>query len=95
MAASNKSGVDQVSELSTNRLLVYLRGLTLEASGVRTISSQALAVSLNAAQIRKDLPLVDQLSLLIRCDRNSEHAKGPGDWVDLLDSSLQHRDLRT
>ena len=49
---------DQVSELTTNRLSVYLRCLnTLDASGVQTISSQALAEQfhLNAAQIRKDL----------------------------------------
>lgn len=49
---------DQVSELTTNRLSVYLRCLNeLEDNGVRTISSQALAEQfrLNAAQIRKDL----------------------------------------
>jgi len=49
---------DQVSELTTNRLSVYLRCLNvLEDAGVRTISSQALAEQfhLNAAQIRKDL----------------------------------------
>lgn len=48
----------QVSELTTNRLSVYLRCLnTLEDAGVKTISSQALAEQfhLNAAQIRKDL----------------------------------------
>jgi redox-sensing transcriptional repressor len=48
----------QVSELTTNRLSVYLRCLnTLEDAGVNTISSQALAEQfhLNAAQIRKDL----------------------------------------
>ena len=50
--------LDQVSELTTNRLSVYLRCLnTLEDLGVQTISSQALAEQfrLNAAQIRKDL----------------------------------------
>ena len=50
--------LEQVSELTTNRLSVYLRCLsTLEEAGVRTISSQALAEQfrLNAAQIRKDL----------------------------------------
>jgi redox-sensing transcriptional repressor len=50
--------VETVSELTTNRLSVYLRCLNaLEAAGVRTISSQALAEQfhLNAAQIRKDL----------------------------------------
>jgi redox-sensing transcriptional repressor len=53
-----KHHVDQVSELTTNRLSVYLRCLNrLEDAGVRTISSQALAEQfhLNAAQIRKDL----------------------------------------
>jgi redox-sensing transcriptional repressor len=56
---SNKGpGAEQVSELTTNRLSVYLRCLNaLESAGVRTISSQALAEQfhLNAAQIRKDL----------------------------------------
>jgi redox-sensing transcriptional repressor len=49
---------EQVSELTTNRLSVYLRCLNeLDAAGVLTISSQALAEQfhLNAAQIRKDL----------------------------------------
>jgi len=53
-----KHEADQVSELTTNRLSVYLRCLNqLEGAGVRTISSQALAEQfhLNAAQIRKDL----------------------------------------
>lgn len=57
-AATSKSRLDQVSELTTNRLSVYLRCLNqLDASGVRTISSQALAdrFHLKAAQIRKDL----------------------------------------
>ena len=49
---------EPVSELTTNRLSVYLRCLNaLDAAGIRTISSQALAEQfhLNAAQIRKDL----------------------------------------
>ncbi len=49
---------EPVSELTTNRLSVYLRCLSaLDAAGVRSISSQALAEQfhLNAAQIRKDL----------------------------------------
>ena len=53
-----KQAPDQVSELTTNRLSVYLRCLNeLDASGVQSISSQALAeqYQLNAAQIRKDL----------------------------------------
>lgn len=56
--AAAKQGADQVSELTTNRLSVYLRCLNvLEGAGARTISSQALAEQfhLNAAQIRKDL----------------------------------------
>ncbi|HZP47169.1 MAG TPA: redox-sensing transcriptional repressor Rex [Vicinamibacterales bacterium] len=55
---AGKQAADQVSELTTNRLSVYLRCLSvLEQAGVRTISSQALAEQfhLNAAQIRKDL----------------------------------------
>jgi redox-sensing transcriptional repressor len=53
-----RQSVDQISELTTNRLSVYLRCLdALDDAGVRTISSQALAEQfhLNAAQIRKDL----------------------------------------
>src|SRR6187399_3631592 len=49
---------EQVSELTTNRLSVYLRCLNeLDAAGVQSISSQSLAerYQLNAAQIRKDL----------------------------------------
>ena len=61
MKRSNKApdlNKAQVSELTTNRLSVYLRCLTaLEDASVKTISSQALAEQfhLNAAQIRKDL----------------------------------------
>ncbi len=57
-AQKAKQGLDQVSELTTNRLSVYLRSLNeLEEAGVKTVSSQALAerFHLNAAQIRKDL----------------------------------------
>ena len=49
---------EQVSELTTNRLSVYLRFLNeLDAAGVKSVSSRALAQQfhLNAAQIRKDL----------------------------------------
>ena len=49
---------DAVPELTTNRLSVYLHCLkAVEAAGIRTISSEALArrFHLNAAQIRKDL----------------------------------------
>ena len=61
MKSSNKApdpSKTQVSELTTNRLSVYLRCLnTLEDAGVKTMSSQSLAEQfhLNAAQIRKDL----------------------------------------
>ena len=57
-AVGPKQSLEQVSELTTNRLSVYLRCLNvLEGAGVRTISSQSLAEQfhLNAAQIRKDL----------------------------------------
>lgn len=50
--------LEPVSELTTNRLSVYLRSLNaLDDAGVKTVSSQALAeqFNLNAAQIRKDL----------------------------------------
>jgi redox-sensing transcriptional repressor len=53
-----RAPVNQISELTTNRLSVYLRCLNaLDAADVRTISSKALAEQfhLNAAQIRKDL----------------------------------------
>jgi redox-sensing transcriptional repressor len=57
--ASNKPRpADQISELTTNRLSVYLRCLNeLDAAGIQTVSSKALAEQfhLNAAQIRKDL----------------------------------------
>ncbi|MGB8508064.1 MAG: redox-sensing transcriptional repressor Rex [Pyrinomonadaceae bacterium] len=49
---------EKISELTTNRLSVYLRCLNLlAAAGIKTISSQALAdqFRLNSAQIRKDL----------------------------------------
>ena len=49
---------EKISELTTNRLSVYLRCLnTLSEAGIRSISSQALAeqFNLNSAQIRKDL----------------------------------------
>ena len=53
-----RESAEPVSELTTNRLSVYLRCLNvLDAAGVRTVSSQAMAEQfhLNAAQIRKDL----------------------------------------
>jgi len=54
----DRTGGDQVSELTTARLSVYLRCLeALDTNGVNTVSSQELATQfqLNAAQIRKDL----------------------------------------
>jgi redox-sensing transcriptional repressor len=57
-AGADRELPEPVSELTTNRLSVYLRCLNaLDAAGVRTISSQGLAEQfhLNAAQIRKDL----------------------------------------
>lgn len=50
--------VEKISELTTNRMSVYLRCLNeLAAEGTRTISSEKLArrFHLNSAQIRKDL----------------------------------------
>jgi redox-sensing transcriptional repressor len=58
LAIKRKQLSDQVSELTTNRLSVYLRCLNaLDADGVKTVSSQTLEKQfhLNAAQIRKDL----------------------------------------
>ena len=49
---------EKISELTTNRLSVYLRCLNeLASAGIKTISSQELAeqFNLNSAQIRKDL----------------------------------------
>ena len=44
LAIKRKQLSDQVSELTTNRLSVYLRCLnTLDAEGVKTVSSQTLA----------------------------------------------------
>jgi redox-sensing transcriptional repressor len=54
----SRSAAETVSELTTNRLSIYLRCLdTLRTSGAATVSSQSLASQfhLNAAQIRKDL----------------------------------------
>jgi len=61
-----RSGGDQVSELTTARLSVYLRCLeALDGAGVKTISSQGLEAQfqLNAAQIRKDLAHFGELGI--------------------------------
>jgi redox-sensing transcriptional repressor len=58
MSSSRSRASEQISELTTARLSVYLRCLdTLEQGGVKRISSRALAerFHLNAALIRKDL----------------------------------------
>ena len=58
LAIKRRQVSDPVSELTTNRLSIYLRCLnSLEAAGVKAVSSQSLAQQfhLNAAQIRKDL----------------------------------------
>ncbi|MBK7708466.1 MAG: redox-sensing transcriptional repressor Rex [Acidobacteria bacterium] len=50
--------VEKISELTTNRLSIYLRCLNqLSANGEKTVSSEGLAKKfhLNSAQIRKDL----------------------------------------
>jgi len=49
---------EKISELTTNRLSIYLRCLNeLATAGIKTVSSQELAeqFNLNSAQIRKDL----------------------------------------
>ncbi len=57
---------EQISELTTNRLSLYLRFLNeLEMRGVRTVSSKVLAeqFGLNAALIRKDLSYFGDLGV--------------------------------
>ncbi len=57
---------EQISELTTNRLSLYLRFLhELEGKGVKTVSSKTLAeqFGLNAALIRKDLAHFDDLGV--------------------------------
>ncbi len=75
-------GVEVISELTTNRLSVYLRCINaLAAAGVRTVSSQALAeqFDLNAAQIRKDLAHFGAFGV-----------RGVGYYVDELRRHLHH-----
>jgi redox-sensing transcriptional repressor len=57
---------DAVSEFTTARLSLYLRCLeALDAAGIRTVSSTALAerLRLNAAQIRRDLAHFGELGV--------------------------------
>ena len=84
MNEKNKPRVpgDQVSELTAGRLSVYLRCLnTLDAAGVKTISSKALAeqFQLNAAQIRKDLAYFGEFGV-----------RGVGYYVKELKRQLRH-----
>lgn len=72
--------VDRISELTTNRLSVYLRCLNeLAAAGERTVSSDGLAkrFHLNSAQIRKDLAYFGEFGV-----------RGVGYYVDDLRSQL-------
>lgn len=72
--------VEKISELTTNRLSVYLRCLkTLAASGIKTTSSDDLAkrFHLNSAQIRKDLAYFGEFGV-----------RGVGYYVDNLQEHL-------
>ena len=66
MTRRSPAGAEPVSELIARRLSLYLRSLQkLEAAGVETISSQALAerFGFNSAQIRKDLTLFGEFGV--------------------------------
>lgn len=68
--------VEKISELTTNRLSVYLRCLNeLSAAGIKTTSSDDLAkrFHLNSAQIRKDLAYFGEFGV-----------RGVGYYVDTL-----------
>ena len=83
MTGKNKQrqAAEPVSDLTSGRLSVYLRCLTsLEAAGVRTTSSKALAAQfhLNAAQIRKDLAYFGEFGV-----------RGVGYYVSELKSHLR------
>ena len=72
--------VEKISELTTNRLSVYLRCLkTLSENGVKTISSQDLAEQfhLNSAQIRKDLAYFGEFGV-----------RGVGYYVEELEQTI-------
>lgn len=72
---------EKISELTTNRLSIYLRCLSeLEAAGLETVSSQALAeqFNLNSAQIRKDLAYFGEFGV-----------RGVGYFIKELRSHLQ------
>ncbi|MGH9458711.1 MAG: redox-sensing transcriptional repressor Rex [Thermoanaerobaculia bacterium] len=64
--AKRERGREPVSEITTERLSVYLRCLIwLEAEGIRTVSSHEMArrFHLNSAQIRKDLACFGELGI--------------------------------
>ena len=70
-----------MSELTAGRLSLYLRSLNvLEAAGVKTVSSKALAAQfhLNAAQIRKDLAYFGEFGI-----------RGVGYYIKDLKSQLR------
>ncbi|MBA2620174.1 MAG: redox-sensing transcriptional repressor Rex [Acidobacteria bacterium] len=72
---------EKISELTTNRLSVYLRCLNaLAESGERTVSSDSLAkrFHLNSAQIRKDLAYFGEFGV-----------RGVGYYIDDLREQLQ------
>lgn len=71
---------EKISELTTNRLSVYLRCLNeLAAAGIKTVSSQELAeqFNLNSAQIRKDLGYFGEFGV-----------RGIGYYIDDLQRNL-------
>ena len=73
--------VEKISELTTNRLSIYLRCLNeLTAEGSKTISSDKLAkrFHLNSAQIRKDLACFGEFGV-----------RGVGYYVEELRNHLQ------
>lgn len=73
---------EKISELTTNRLSVYLRCLnTLAEKGAKTVSSNALAerFHLNSAQIRKDLAHFGEFG-----------TRGVGYKIDTLRDHLTH-----
>ena len=72
--------VDKISELTTNRMSVYLRCLNeLAAESTKTVSSAKLAkrFHLNSAQIRKDLAYFGEFGV-----------RGVGYYVDDLRAQL-------
>ena len=82
MPRTPRTQTEPVSELTTNRLSIYLRCLTsLEGAGVPSVSSNALAerFHLNAAQIRKDLAYFGEFG-----------TRGVGYHVAELRRHLQH-----